>query len=262
MVNKKSGQRKKAEKQRERQKQIGLGRINTLELHDHPSNADMECRDCLTRQKNRSFCYFCSSLPKNIMCGACGKIKCIPGSSDCVIKHPGVNATGLGIVGAICDFCETWICHSKRCLQSHACSCPLRDGENPVVCIECQRSVWGHGGKMYLCPTCDQWLCEDDHFEHQASCQHLETETFKCVSCSKFGTYSCLRCKVSYCDDHVKSNVYKNTEEGYPCKKCGYRLRDTKDLSMSVKTHEFGRQGYEDEEYSDEDYYDEEEKSY
>lgn len=107
MVNKKSGQRKKAEKQRERQKIIGMGRISMVELHDHPCNVDMECRECLTRQKNRSFCYFCNALPKVIMCGNCGKIKCMPGSSDCLVKHAGVNASGISIVGAVCDFCET-----------------------------------------------------------------------------------------------------------------------------------------------------------
>ena len=43
--------------------------------------------------------------------------------------------------GAICDFCEAWICHGKKCLTTHACICPLRDGE----CHECKRGVWDHG---------------------------------------------------------------------------------------------------------------------
>ena len=104
---KKSGQRKKAEKQRERQKVIQKGSLSQVELHDHPSNSEMECRDCGKSQKNRSCCYFCGSVCKNPQCGQCGRIKCIPGSSDCVVKHPGVNATGLQLIGAICDFCET-----------------------------------------------------------------------------------------------------------------------------------------------------------
>ena len=24
--------------------------------------------------------------------------------------------TGLGMVGAVCDFCEAWVCHGKKCL--------------------------------------------------------------------------------------------------------------------------------------------------
>jgi len=242
MPKRKTGQRKKAEKQRERQKLIGAGWIQSADLHKHPCNAQMECPDCGNMQKNRFFCYFCNSIPKMQQCGQCGKIKCMPGTSDCVVKHPNVNVTGMALAGAICDFCECIVCHSRRCLQSHACSCPLREGEECVSCIECDRIVWEHGGRMFKCVTCDHWLCEDDYFEHQASCQRLETETFKCVSCSKFGNYSCLRCKLSYCDDHVKSLLYKSTKEFTPCKKCGFPLKDTKDLSMSVKTHEYGRQ--------------------
>lgn len=48
---------------------------------------------------------------------------------------------GMQMVGAICDFCEAFICHGMNCLTTHACSCPLRDAE----CIECKRGVWDHG---------------------------------------------------------------------------------------------------------------------
>jgi len=246
---KKSGQRKKAEKQRERQKMIQKGRISGMELHDHPCNAEMECRDCGKFQKNRSFCYFCGSLPKNPQCGQCGKIKCVPGASDCLVKHTGVNAVGIGMVGAVCDFCETWICHSKRCIQSHACSCPLRFEDEPVSCIECERTAWEHGGKMFICNTCELWLCSDDFLEHQASCQHLEGEDFKCISCNKFGSYICMRCKVGFCDDHQGSFMNKVTGQESCCKKCGFRLRETKDLSISTKNHDYGRnenEGWED----------------
>lgn len=43
--------------------------------------------------------------------------------------------------GAICDFCEAWLCHGKKCLTTHPCICPLQDGE----CFECKRGVWDHG---------------------------------------------------------------------------------------------------------------------
>ena len=39
------------------------------------------------------------------------------------------------------------------------------------VCIECERGVWDHGGRIFMCSFCNNYLCEDDQFEHQASCQ-------------------------------------------------------------------------------------------
>ena len=74
---------------------------------------------------------------------------------------------GMGMVGAICDFCESFICHGRKCLQTHACTCPLTD----VVCAECERGVWDFGGRVFKCSFCENFLCEDDQFEHQASCQ-------------------------------------------------------------------------------------------
>lgn len=95
---------------------------------------------------------------------------------------------------------------------------------------------------MFRCFSCDQWLCEDDQFEHQASCQQLESETFHCLSCNRLGIYTCLRCKICFCDEHVKSVTTAKKGEGSTCKKCGYALRETKDLSISVRQHKFGRQ--------------------
>lgn len=53
-------------------------------------------------------------------------------------------------------------------------------------------------------------------------------------SCNKLGQYSCLRCKVCYCEDHVRRKGFKY-EKGktIPCPKCGYETSQTKDLSMS-----------------------------
>lgn len=161
-------------------------------------------------------------------------------SSDCVVKHPGVHSTGMGMVGAVCDFCEAWVCHGRKCLSTHACTCPLSDAD----CIECDRSVWEHGGRIFRCSFCHNFLCEDDQFEHQASCQVLEAETFKCVSCNRLGQHSCLRCKACYCDDHARSKVFKQEKgKAPPCPKCGHETQETKDLSMSTRTLRFGRQG-------------------
>ncbi|RZC39740.1 NOA36 domain containing protein, partial [Asbolus verrucosus] len=154
--------------------------------------------------------------------------------------------------GAICDFCEAWICHGRKCLQTHACTCPLQD----AVCIECERGVWDHGGRLFKCSFCDNFLCEDDQFEHQASCQVLESENYKCQSCNKLGQYSCLRCKTCYCEDHVRRKGFKyEKNKPIPCPKCGYDTSQTKDLSMSTRSHKFGRQGqaaYDDEDHNNE----------
>ena len=48
------------------------------------------------------------------------------------------------------------------------------------------------GGRVYQCSFCNTFLCEDDQFEHQASCQRLEAESFKCNTCSPAVDVSCL----------------------------------------------------------------------
>ena len=107
------------------------------------------------------------------------------------------------MVGAVCDFCEAWVCHGRKCLASHACACVLQVNTLKImpilkhyiiqnktqithsriilkylilpfqdaVCIECERGVWDHGGRIFICCFCNNHLCEDDQFEHQASCQ-------------------------------------------------------------------------------------------
>ncbi|XP_069183846.1 zinc finger protein 330 homolog isoform X2 [Procambarus clarkii] len=141
--------------------------------------------------------------------------------------------------GAICDFCEAWICHGRKCLQTHPCTCPLVD----ATCIECERDVWSHGGRIFRCHYCQNFLCDDDQFEHQASCQVLEQESYKCLSCNRHGQYSCLRCKTCYCEEHVRRKGFKyDNKQKIPCPKCGYDTEETKELSMSTRTHKFGRQ--------------------
>eukprot|EP00118_Oscarella_pearsei_P018570 m.190980 g.190980 ORF g.190980 m.190980 type:complete len:128 (+) comp39439_c2_seq12:293-676(+) len=117
-----------------------------------------------------------------------GKSKCMSKTGDCLLKHPGGSATGMALVGAICDFCEAWICHSRKCLTTHPCQCPFVD----VSCKECERGVWDHGGRVFTCAFCNTFLCEDDQFEHQSSCQYLDSETTKCcedvprIPCASF----------------------------------------------------------------------------
>lgn len=36
------------------------------------------------------------------------------------------------------------------------------------------------GGRIFQCAFCGCFLCSDDQFEHQAKCQVLESETYKC----------------------------------------------------------------------------------
>lgn len=199
----------------------------------------MECDKCERKQKSRAFCYFCSAVQRLPMCAQCGKQKCMSKGGDCVIKHS-MFATGMGMVGAICDFCEAFVCHGRKCLSTHACACPLKD----AVCIECERDTYSHGGRIYLCSFCNSYLCEDDQFEHQASCQVLESENYKCQSCNRMGQYSCLKCKTCFCEDHVKRKGVKyDNKKSYPCPKCNYETSQTKDLSMSTRSLKYGRQG-------------------
>lgn len=97
MPKKKTGQRKKAEKQRLRQKEIRTAKDN-VQLAQHPCNASMECEKCHRKQKSRAFCYFCQSVQRLPICAQCGKVKCMLKTGDCVIRHPGVYTTGLGMV--------------------------------------------------------------------------------------------------------------------------------------------------------------------
>ncbi|MPC08833.1 Zinc finger protein 330 [Portunus trituberculatus] len=152
MPKKKTGQRKKAEKQKARQKELRKGRANRS-LADLPCNSVMECDKCQRRQKNRAFCYFCQSLQRLPQCAQCGKVKCMLKTGDCVVKHPSTFTTGLGMVGAICDFCEAWVCHGRKCLQTHACTCPLID----AVCNECERDVSQHEMRRIGSPV-EWWM--------------------------------------------------------------------------------------------------------
>lgn len=247
MPKKKTGQRKKAEKAKARQKLLRKQRLET-NLIAHPSNVLMECVQCGKRQKNRAFCYFCQSVQRLPMCCHCGKQKCTARSGDCLIKHGSSHVTGLAMVSSICDFCDAWICHGEKCVSVHACECPLRDS----VCVECNRGLDGHGGRIFSCAFCQHILCEDDQFEHQASCQKLEAENYKCASCNRIGTKTCLRCKVTYCDDHGKRKGVKY-EHGklMPCPKCGHELIESYNLSMSIRNYEYGRQTREDDSYNE-----------
>jgi len=241
MPKKKTGARKKAEKQAERQKEI---RSADRGLAIHACNTLMECCYCQRTQKNRAFCYFCGMLQKVIVCGSCGMSKCMNKSpGGCLVKHGAKFVVGMGMVGAICDYCEAFICHGRQCISTHACECPLQDSK----CIECQRTVLDHGGRMFKCSFCAGFLCEDDQFEHQAKCQVLESENYKCGSCNKLGQWSCLQCKLCFCDDHVKRKGVKyNRNDPYPCPKCGFTCRETKDMSMSTRSYKFGRKQLDD----------------
>lgn len=252
MPKKKTGAAKKKEKQAKRQKDI-RGKAYNRPITDSPCNFIMECDSCKRIQKSRAFCYFCAVVQKLPVCAECAKQKCMAKSGDCVVKHVGTHPTGMGMVGGICDFCEAWVCHSKKCLTTHSCTCVLTG----AACYECDRGVWDQGGRFFKCSYCDMFLCEDDQFEHQAKCQVLEGESNKCGSCNKISQYSCLRCKICFCDDHVKRKGVKYQRgEAYPCPKCGYTTSEVSDVSMSTRTTDFGRtqKNHRDDDYDDDFY--------
>lgn len=62
-----------------------------------------------------------------------------------------------------------------------------------------------------------------------------------------------------FCDEHIKRKGVKyDKNKAIPCPKCGYETSQTKDLSMSTRSHKFGRQQLDyDDDYGD---YDDEEE--
>lgn len=57
------------------------------------------------------------------------------------------------------------------------------------------------------------------------------------ASCNKLGQFSCLRCKICFCDDHVRRKGVKYGKgEPIGCPKCGYPTKETKELSMSSQS--------------------------
>uniref|UniRef100_A0A0R3RNC5 TRAF-type domain-containing protein n=1 Tax=Elaeophora elaphi TaxID=1147741 RepID=A0A0R3RNC5_9BILA len=209
------------------------------------------CDHCSREQKIRAFCYFCHKMNKEPTCAGCGKQRCLMKASDCLVRHVGKCVTGLQMMGGLCAYCETFICHNKKCLSTHPCKCPLRDAN----CVECKRHVIMNGNfssfeklcpgsRMYQCAYCKACLCEDDYSVHQAKCQYLDSENFKCMSCNRFGIYACLRCKICCCDNHVRRKGFKYDRKSpnFPCPKCGFPVRETKECSVSVRKHAYGRQ--------------------
>lgn len=90
MPKRKTGQRKKAEKQKERQKLLQSA-YNNKQLVEWPCNFLMvrkdinksledflfcflfkDCDRCKKQQKNRAFCYFCQAVQSLPVCAQCG----------------------------------------------------------------------------------------------------------------------------------------------------------------------------------------------
>lgn len=236
MPKRKTRQRKKHEAQMESLKERARN-FKNCDLASKPCNLLMKCLHCKATQRIRAFCYYCNTMPNTPACGHCGKQKCV-GQGECTVSHGSASVSGLKFVGAICCYCDTWICHDHTCLNSHPCSCPLKR----AICVECNRSIYEHGGRVFRCAFCDQALCEDDQMEHQASCQTIDSENFKCVSCNRIGQLSCMRCKVCFCDTHVKRKGFAYDPNGpIACPRCGNATQQISALSVTAKTVSFGR---------------------
>ena len=76
------------------------------------------------------------------------------------------------LTDAVCIECERGVWeHGER--ERTVCVCD-------VICVMCDMCVCTAGGRVFKCSFCDNFLCEDDQFEHQASCQKLESDSMKC----------------------------------------------------------------------------------
>ena len=92
-----------------------------INLKKEHCNSEMVCDSCQNKQKNRAFCYFCSSVQRLPQCAECGRTKCMV--ADCVVSHAGKSATGNHgtlIDGAPCVIIDA--CVAKRCHDRHAMS--------------------------------------------------------------------------------------------------------------------------------------------
>ena len=59
-----------------------------------------------------------------------------------------------------------------------------------------------------------------------------------------------------WCDDHVRRKGVKYDRNApIPCPKCGFETNETKELSMSTKTHKYGRQNEGDKDDMSDRYY-------
>lgn len=150
MPKKKTGQRRKAEKQKLRQKEIRTAKA-VMDLAKVPSNSVMasvvhslrflffppriffrflsifacsiqtlivsfqECDKCNRKQKSRAFCYFCQSVQRLPICAHCGKMKCMLKTGDCVIRHPGIFTTGLAMVVNIFKYFKNFVQQISEC---------------------------------------------------------------------------------------------------------------------------------------------------
>ncbi|VDM85165.1 unnamed protein product [Strongylus vulgaris] len=63
------------------------------------------------------------------------------------------------------------------------------------------------------------------------------------MSCNRLGTYTCMKCKICFCEEHVRrKGVVITKSKEMPCPKCNCPVKETKDYSVSVRRHEYGRQ--------------------
>lgn len=79
----------------------------------------------------------------------------------------------------------------------------------------------------------------------QASCTFLDSESYKCLSCARIGQYTCTRCKLAFCDNHLMRAGAKPLGKGEVpnCKKCSYQLKAVSDVSLSTRGYAYGRHG-------------------
>ncbi|ENN71053.1 hypothetical protein YQE_12264, partial [Dendroctonus ponderosae] len=275
MPKKKTGQRKKAEKQRLRQKEIRTAKEN-VQLAQHPCNSLMECEKCNRKQKSRAFCYFCQSIQRLPVCAQCGKMKCMLKTGDCVIRHAGVFTTGMAMV-VRCNlrFLRSLGVPWKEML---AVAClHLPSTRSRLLGVRKRRlGAWRADFPMLILRRCSGFFVKMTSlnikplarcWSRRITSVSLQATRYKPgsgnlfvkgQSCNKLGQYSCLKCKTCYCEDHVKRKGFKyEKNKGIPCPKCGYETSQTKDLSMSTRSHKFGRQGqasYDDYEAGGDDY--------
>ena len=52
-------------------------------------------------------------------------------------------------------------------------------------------------------------VCADNQCCSHSFIQVVDSESLKCLSCNRHGQFTCLKCKVCFCDDHVRRKGVK-----------------------------------------------------
>ncbi|CAH2055573.1 unnamed protein product, partial [Iphiclides podalirius] len=219
MPKKKTGQRKKAEKQKQRQKEIRNAKDH-VDIAQHPCNMPMECDKCQKKQKSRAFCYFCQALQRLPACAHCGKALAWWVQYVIFARHG--CAMGASVLIR---------------MPAHV---HLR-----MPFVLSVNVVYGNMvGAYFAAVSVRVFYVKMTSLNTRLRAKCWSRKHINANRATGLGQYSCLRCKTCFCEEHVRRRGTKlDRRAAPPCPRCGFALLLTGELSMSTRSHRYGRQG-------------------